>query len=93
MSHKPESVLKNYRWEPKPKHLLDASITEVNAAVAALSTEKTSYPTLKNVCSHLALQRHSSKWPWIFALFALLLASLLTMALYYGYTIYLWSTL
>jgi hypothetical protein len=68
----------------KPEHLLDASLNEVNTAITALHTAKIGYPTLNMVCHHLALQRHSSKWPWVFALLTLLLATLLSTALYYG---------
>jgi hypothetical protein len=90
LSHKPESELKNYSWEPKPEHLLDASLDKVNTAITALNTAKIAYPTLNEVRLHLALLRHSSKWPWIFVLLTILLATLLPTALYYGYTICLW---
>jgi hypothetical protein len=59
-------------------------MAKVNASIVALSTKKFGFPTLNEVHHHLALQRQSSEWPWIFLLLALLLATLIATAVYYG---------
>jgi len=54
---------------------------------------KSDYPTLNEVGQHLALQWHSSKWPWIYTLLSLLLVILWATAFYYAFTICTWFAL
>jgi hypothetical protein len=86
LSHKPATDLQHYQWEPNQVALPYTSHCQIADAIQMLTQIETQQSYLADVHSHFIFHQCSSKWPWIFDSFAIILISTIA-AVGYGFTI------